>query len=376
LVRHRGTADPHVYAGGLAPRVRNSLAHRGAAALAPLHHDDGALRSYNLLPSRWARRIDRAGADVVNIHWVGAETLSIADIGNIRSPLVLTLHDMWAFCGGEHYAPDGPAARWRTGYRAPAAGGRSRIDLDASTWRRKRRHWRRMHVICPSRWLAGCARDSALMAGWPVHVVPYALDLGVFSPGDRSAARTRLGLPHDRRLVLFGAPGGQADRRKGFDLFVDALARVCTELDDVTAVTFGAAATDARPAAPFPIVDLGVIRDDATLARAYRAADVAVVPSRQDNLAQCGTEAQACGVPTVAFRIGGMPDVLEHGETGWLVDELSGLALADGIMRVLLDPARTAMGHAARARAVRAWAPEVIVARHLDVYRAAIDGAS
>ncbi|HSJ10179.1 MAG TPA: hypothetical protein VK928_09705, partial [Longimicrobiales bacterium] len=92
LVRHRGTTDPHVHAAGLAPRARSSLAHRGAAALAPLHHDDGAFRSYNLLPSRWARRIDRAGADVVNVHWVGAETLSIADIGNIRSPLVLTLH--------------------------------------------------------------------------------------------------------------------------------------------------------------------------------------------------------------------------------------------------------------------------------------------
>ena len=74
-------------------------------------------RSGNFVPSRWARRIDTLGPDVVHLHWVGDETLSIEDIGRIRQPLVWTLHDMWAFCGSEHVQPD--SQRWSARLLAP-----------------------------------------------------------------------------------------------------------------------------------------------------------------------------------------------------------------------------------------------------------------
>src|SRR5205085_3842933 len=105
---------------------------------------------------------NRNDSDIVNLHWVGGETMSIGDIGRIRKPIVWTLHDMWAFCGAEHYTDDGPAARWRHGYSAHnrshhCAG----IDIDRHTWNRKLQAWKNpMHVVAPSRWLADCARKS------------------------------------------------------------------------------------------------------------------------------------------------------------------------------------------------------------------------
>ena len=60
--------------------------------------------SLNLIPSKLLTKINNFNADVVNLHWIGNETISIKDINKIKSKIVWTLHDMWSFCGTEHYA--------------------------------------------------------------------------------------------------------------------------------------------------------------------------------------------------------------------------------------------------------------------------------
>ena len=71
-----------------------------------------------ILPSCMVDEINKSTADVVNLHWVCGEFLSIEDIGRIRKPVVWTLHDMWAFSGVENYGPDSSNARWQNGYTA------------------------------------------------------------------------------------------------------------------------------------------------------------------------------------------------------------------------------------------------------------------
>jgi len=119
---------------------------------------------------------------------------------------------------------------------------------------------------------------------------------------------------------------------------------------------------------------MGHLHDDTTLALLYSAADVTVVPSRQDNLPQSGTEAQTCGCPVVAFNVTGLPDVVEHGTTGYLAEVYSSEDLAKGIAWVLEDAERHAqLGAQARERAVLLWSPDVVVPQYLEVYQAAID---
>jgi glycosyltransferase involved in cell wall biosynthesis len=120
--------------------------------------------------------------------------LSIPAIGALAGPVVWTLHDMWGFCGTEHYPS---TDRWRDGYRRGTRPTDERgLDVDRWTWRRKRRHWTRpMHIVAPSRWMADCVRASRLMRDWPVTVIPNAIDTGVWRPVDRRVARELLGLP-------------------------------------------------------------------------------------------------------------------------------------------------------------------------------------
>jgi glycosyltransferase involved in cell wall biosynthesis len=374
-VRHKHGDDPYVEScTGLLLKAADLMRPAIGRALSSLQRTSStALHSANWLPSRWASQLNATSADVVNLHWIGNETISIEDIGRIRKPIVWTLHDMWAFCGAEHLADDIPAARWRTGYTAgnralPSSG----IDLDAHTWRRKRQAWRRpMQIVTPSNWLASCVRGSPLMSDWPVAVIPNALDTGRFQPLDRAFCRQALNLPRNGILIAFGALGGGQDPNKGFDLLREAFARTRANavMRDVSCIVFGESQPTGELDFPVPIRWLGRLHDDFSLALLYGAADVTVVPSRQENLPQIATEAQACGCPVVAFDCSGLADAVLHQRTGYLARPYDACDLAAGISWILADSERRQLLAAdARNRAIRLWHPDVVVKQYVEIY--------
>ncbi|QNI57169.1 hypothetical protein SynBIOSU31_00256 [Synechococcus sp. BIOS-U3-1] len=340
-----------------------------------LHTENPILHSPSLVPSGWPDRLNVSDADVVHLHWVQNEMLSITDIARIRKPIVWTLHDMWAFCGAEHYTTD---HRWRDGYRSDnRPDHESGFDLNRTTWQRKRKHWRRpLQIVCPSQWLADCVHASALMADWPVAVVPYPVDTNRWQPIEQRLARHLLELPQDCPLLLFGAIGGGNDHRKGMDLLLTALTQLRTEgnLQDLRLMVFGQLAPQSPPQLGFPVHYTGHLHDDLSLRVLYSAADVMVVPSRQDNLPNTGLEAHACGTPVVAFNTGGLTDIIDDRVTGALAEPFEPASLAAAISWVLANPKRrNALGAAARKRAECLWAPRRIAGLYKKIYLSAIE---
>lgn len=374
----KGTSDPFV-TGPIGSLAELGYRARVMAELAPgisARVADPGLFSAAITSGPRARAINACPADVVNIHWINMGFLSIAQLGRIRKPIVWTLHDMWAFAAGRNYAPEGPDARWRLPYTAAnAPSDASRWDVDRWVWSRKRRHWTTPHqLVAPSRWLAQLSRESDLLGHWPVAVIPNPLDTAVYRPYPREEARSFHRLPPGAPLVLFALTTDLHDPRKGWDLLKEALPRLRLDMPDVELVILGHDAPPGPwdPALP-PAHWLGRVLDDRSLAMAYSAADVTVVPSRQDNLPQTGTEAQACGCPVVAFRIGGMEDVVEHGTTGALAEELDPVSLAHALMWTLADmDRRQALADRARVRAHRLWAEDAVARQYIDVFEAAV----
>ena len=324
-----------------------------------------------------ARRVNASDADIVDMHWTGFGYLTIEEIGKITKPMVWTMHDMWAFLGADHYELDGPDARWRTGYlktnRPAGAPGR---DLDRWAWERKRKSWVTPHqLVAPSEWLARCASESALLNAWPIAVIPNPLDLAAYRPVDRAQARELLGLPQGVPLILFGVVSGITDDRKGWDLLKSALPRITEALPEAQVVILGHDEPAGGLGPNFPKAHwLGQLNDDLTLALAYSAVDVTVVPSRQDNLPQSGTEPQACGCPVVAFNTGGLPDVVADGETGFLATAFDSRNLAARIIEIAGNPElRGQMSAAARARAERLWAEPVVAEQYRNLYAEVLD---
>ena len=319
--------------------------------------------------------LNTSEADVLHLNFVTG-LLSIEDIGRLTKPLVWRLSDMWAFSGTEHYGDDGPKARWRVGYTPASRSSTDRgPDIDKWAWRRKQRAWQRpIQIVTHSRWLARCVKESTLMHDWPVTIIPTPLDVNQFQPWPKRVARAVLGLPPEAPLILFGALSGGVDPRKGKDLLEAALPKVHARLPNAEGVIFGQSEPAKPPRLGLPMHWLGHLHDDATLALAYSAADVMVLPSRQDNLPQTGIESQSCGCPVVTFNVSGLPDVIEDRQTGYLATPFEVDDLAAGIEWVLADPERhERLSRQARARAISHWAPAVVVPQFIDLYKRAIE---
>lgn len=354
----------------------------GHALVRALGGPRDAIHSLALWPSRWPERV-AAGLegriDLVHLHWVGGESLSLADIARLPRPAVWTLHDMWAFCGAEHYADETADARWRRGY-PPRNGGPGLVDIDRWTFRRKQRAWMRpLQLVAPSRWMAAQVRASALMPHWPVAVLPNAIDTTRFKPVERTLARRLLELPTEGPLLLFGAlggaVGGAAESRKGFDLLAAALGRLKAggAPAGLALAVFGQSAPREAPALGFPVHFLGRLHDDLTLRLAYAAADAFVIPSRQDNLPNTGVEALACGTPLVAFDQGGLPDLVDHGRNGWLARAFDADDLAAGLGWVLNPERAATLRAAARDKAESDFAAPVVARAHAALYEQLLD---
>jgi glycosyltransferase involved in cell wall biosynthesis len=331
------------------------------------------LHSPAILPSCRVKRINVSNADIVHLHWVHNELLSIRNLGCIRKALVWTLHDMWAFCGAEHYTEN---FRWRDGYTRHNRPSYERgLDLNRWTWWRKSKLWQRpLHIVTPSHWLADCVRQSVLMHNWPVTVIPNPIDTDMWKPRDKALARQLLNLPSDVPLLLFGAIGGTKDPRKGFDLLKSALGNLRGQIPGLELVVFGQMAPKETADLAFPVHYTGHLLDDVSLVLLYSAADATVIPSRQDNLPNTGIESFACGTPVVAFDVCGLPDIVEHQQTGYLAKAFDAIDLAKGLKWLLEDSDRRALlGKAARACALQRWSYEVVAPQYLDVYQRVIE---
>lgn len=288
--------------------------------------------------------INHSDADIVHLHFV-ADILSVKEIGRIKKPLVWTMHDMWAFCGAEHYAPEGIAARYSTGYtneNYPA--GDQGPDLCRMVWEEKQKHWahQQFHIVGTCRWLEKSVKESKLFGNHPFYLVPYPLDTEhIWRPVEKQTARKALHLPLDKKLVIMGADGGIQNPRKGGDLLRKAILAVTgSGTSDVEVLIFGQSAPDKTEEWGCPVHWLGAVNDDRYMALCYAAADVMVVPSRQEAFGQTTTEAMACGTPVAAFAIGGLNDTVQHKVTGWLAQPFDTDDLAAGILWLLEDQAR------------------------------------
>lgn len=323
-----------------------------------------------VVPDSLGQRVNRLNPEMVHVHWVGNGFMRLESLAQLRHPFVWTLHDMWAFTGGCHYDQGCGRYRERCG-PCPVLGSQSSHDLARWIWTRKARLWPQLDVtiVTPSRWLAKCAAESTLLSGKRVETIPNGIDLQRYRPIDKRHARQLLGLPEDKQLLLFGALASTSDPRKGFHHLQPALAELTRRGwgDELELVVLGASRPSAPPDLSLPTHYLGRLGDDISLALTYAAADVFVAPSEQDNLPNTVLEAMACGTPCVAFNIGGMSDLIEHGTSGYLATPFQPADLATGIEHVLRADAG-ALCHRVREKIEREFDLEHIARRHQQLY--------
>ncbi|MDH3217120.1 MAG: glycosyltransferase, partial [Candidatus Krumholzibacteria bacterium] len=304
------------------------------------NRDPAKLFSTQWVPDGVARMVAGYNPDIVNLRWVG-NLLRIESLRRLRRPLVWTLSDMWPFTGG-CYIPQECDRYQQSCGACPHLNSRRENDLSRWVWRRKSKAWRNLDltIVTPSQWLARCARSSALFKDRRIEVIPSAVDTENYKPIDRTTARRVLGLPQDKKIALFVAWRNHV--HKGFHLLVPALKSLAESgwKGKLELVVLGFPRPADLPDTGIETRFLGRLDDTISKSIVYSAADVFVAPSTQDNFANTVLEAIACGTPTVAFTIGGMPDILDHQGNGYLARDFDIDDLARGIDWVLTDSNR------------------------------------
>jgi glycosyltransferase involved in cell wall biosynthesis len=295
-----------------------------------------------------AQRLDAQRYDVLHVHWVVPNAALVLDIARSHGlPLVVSLHGSDVFVA-ERLAPARRLAR--AALRAAGA-------------------------------VTACSRDlhdRALRLGAlpaRTRTLPNGVDVAAFSTPGRPGLRERLGVPPAEFLVL---AFGRLVEKKGFRYLIEASAR----LSGLRVVIAGdgdlrAELQSLAGALKAPVGFAGALDRDA-MAAALQAADAVVVPSvvdragNVDGLPNALLEALAAGRPVIASRVAGIPDVVNDGEQGLLVEAKDVDGLASALARVRDDPALGArLGRAAREKVSASFSWEAAARAFEECYRQA-----
>lgn len=277
-------------------------------------------RSINIFPSSLLKKINNSDADLVHLHWIGAEMISIKQISKIQKRIIWTLHDSWPLLGCNHIDPND--------YNKLA----NKNDiLEIITLRRKIRLLKSKEIVftSPSNWLCNRYNNSFYNKKTSkCIVIPNIFDFNDWKPIDKNLTHKLNKLPTNKTYILFGANGADVSYNKGAE-FVKYLIEKLNP-DEFQFIVFG---NDKNSSfAKYANVSLfGKIKDDKKLRNLYSLANITLLPSRSENFPYTALESIACGTPVLAFNTGGLSDIIKHKKNGYLAEKFKLESLVLGI---------------------------------------------
>jgi glycosyltransferase involved in cell wall biosynthesis len=322
-------------------------------------------------------------ADILHLHWTNSGFLSIKDIKKLfalNKPIVWTLHDMWAFTGGCHYAGACNHFINQCGncyfLRKPDDN-----DISYHGWLRKKDMYtaaKNISFVTCSNWLGEVAKQSSLLKNASIQAIPNPIDTDIFSPKDKVTVRAKWNIDPSAKIILFGAANIN-DRRKGITYLVEALHHLknnYTQNSPVEMVIFGKNKYFDTSTLPFPVHQLNIISSPSDMAEIYSMANVYVSPSIEDNLPNTIMEAMACGTPAVAFNTGGIPDLIDHQQNGYLAEFKSAIDLAAGLKQLLDSANADEFSAAARDKVLREFNNDKVAGQYIRLYNSILNKGS
>lgn len=263
-------------------------------------------------------------ADIINLHWISNFINYPAFFQAYKNkPIVWTLHDMNPFMGGFHYHNDfinNPSYHLLENFL---------VDLKKETIKSVKN----LNIVSPSKWLMNEALESNVLSNIKkTTVIPYGLDLNQFKPLDKKEAKKRLLIDTDLPCLLIVSQDLKTPR-KGFELLIKALESLNGK--DFQLLTIGNHKLNLN--VNFKIKELGHVNNDELLSVAYSAADLFILPSREDNLPNVMLESFACGTPVISFKVGGMLDWIRPGFNGLFCESIDSKGLKDGLEKFLIS---------------------------------------
>ena len=332
---------------------------------------DNTIFSADLFSSNIHKIINQMDIDLVHLHWVNG-FLNIKSIGKINKPIVWTLHDMWPFTGGCHYSQNCEKYKIEC-ENCTLLNSNKKNDLSRRIFKQKVKVYnniKNLTIIALSKWIADCAKKSEVFKNRRIINLPNPINTKEFEPIDKKNVRRILNLPIDKKIILFGAMSADSDKRKGYLYLKEALKNISISKDELEIVIFGSNKDEIKNEFGIKTKYTGSFSDNLSLKLLYSAADVMVVPSTQENLSNMIMESMSCGIPIIAFDIGGNPDMIEHQQNGYLAKPFESEDLARGMGWVLEDEERhKQLSYNARQKVLKSFDFKRIIPKYIELYK-------
>ena len=292
--------------------------------------------------------------DIVHLHNLHGGYFDLRFLPKLSAikPTALTLHDAWLLAG--HCAHSFDCDRWRRGcgncpyldISQPLRHDGSAHNLEVKKEIYKKSH---LYIATPCHWLMDRVKNSVLADSIiESRIIPNGVNLNIFKPDDKVEARRKLGLPEDAFIVLISSQGLKSNMWKDYDLLKAVLRVVSIDRCKRLQYVFVGAEEPEYNLAPGRIKHIGYQKTRGGMATCYQAADIYLHPARADTFPNIVLESQACGTPVVATAVGGIPEQIVDGTTGYLVPAADHKLMASRVEELYADELlRERMGSAA-----------------------------
>ena len=279
--------------------------------------------SLNIFNSKLLKIINNSNADIIHLHWINNELLSIKDISKIKQKIVWTAHDMWPFCGSEHYTK---SSRFISGYTSKNKNFFG-IDIPYYIWYLKKTYLiNNINFVVPSFWMKNKINKSYLFKNNKVSVLRNPINTKIWKNHN---------LPKDKNKLIFAvcALNILHDQRKGFSNLIQSLNKI--NLSTKFELYVIGDNTSFKKKLNFKMTNLGYIKGQINLSKIYNKCDALIIPSKADNFPNVGIEAMASGLPIISLENNGINEIIKHGHNGMTLKKFDNKSLAKVIKWVV-----------------------------------------
>lgn len=253
-----------------------------------------------------------------------------------------SVHDLWPLTGHCYYPTLESCNRWQIGCDACPGLKQDNyypmhIDNTHKLWHLKARCYSRIKptFLCPSNWVKNFLRQSPITKGYTTQVIGNGIDTDSFQPVEKTAARSKRGIPQDKKVILFSSLSLES-HRKGWGFFREALTLLPARMHpEIQVVIIGDSKSDIELPHGISYLHLPAIRDDRALAELYSASDLYVSPSLAETFGLTFAEAMACETAVLGFDGSGPSSFINDGENGFLAPLKNTGVLAQKVEEIL-----------------------------------------
>ena len=320
-----------------------------------------------IFESNLKNKIQKFNPDIINLHWICNETLSLKEINQINKPIIWTLCDMWPFLGLEHVDFN---LNQKSYWNDEKILNSKKFDLNHYALKRKISSLKsKIKIVAISSWLAKQAKKSILFGKLDIRVIPCCLDFDIWLPKKKLESRQNLNFNLDKKIILFVSSGNTNDKKKGFDFLLKALNKI-DNIENCHLVVLGKISTNHKRNLKISFTEYNKFYngDPKYLTEIYSASDLLVVPSLVEAFGQVALEAASCNLPTVAFGDTGLSEIISHKKNGYLAHYKDVLDLKKGINWCFNHKNYNLISNQARSLAKSKFSYDCVYEQYLNLY--------